>query len=295
MKLTTAAIVLCTIGSATAKKSKQGKMRGPKKGDGDDPFDVDIDIEFTGCDYELTFSFVHNAELLPLPTSPTDYAPGVNAPDSLPYLASRQFDYPFSDKIYEATGFASHSLDYQPCGHPPLDVFGGPHYDMHFYTDAMKVREERTCEQLPIFPICIPDPTAQTTASGRAFFNVANILGTATPANMPENFFCDFDHAVPANGGNHCWDYSTNPDDYASWVEPVLIMGSYDAKIAFWEPMTPLGFVTGPDDHHFSKTVEYQGQTIKTLPKEYSINYVESTGRTTITLKGERSFCDMSK
>ena len=50
--------------------------------------------------------------------------------------------------------------------------------------------------------------------------------------------------AIPASG-IHCWDYATNPIA-ANWEEPILIMGSYDGNIAFWEPMAlVILFVTG--------------------------------------------------
>ena len=68
-------------------------------------------------------------------------------------------------------------------------------------------------------------------------------------------------------------------------------MGSYDAKIAFFEPMVALDFVTGDNDVSYHSDVAYKGKTIKTLPYHYSVSYVASTGRTTIILKGKRNSC----
>lgn len=275
-----------TLLSNANKSGGKAKSKSNKSGKQEDPFNVEFDIEYIDCDYKLTFSFEHNSDL---PSgSQEKCSPGTIAPDGLPYLAPREFPYKFSNKIYKETGFASLSLDWQACGHPPFGVFTIGHYDMHFYTDPIEVREKRTCDLVPQGPVCIPD--AQDTTSGRAFFNVATILPTSSIlANMPEKFTCDLETALPVSG-IHCWDFSKNPAP-SSWADPVLVMGSYDATVAFFEPMVPLSFVTGHTDHYYSEQVDYQGQTIKTLPSEYSINYEANTGRATITLKGARSSC----
>eukprot|EP00571_Detonula_confervacea_P003579 CAMPEP_0172313474 /NCGR_PEP_ID=MMETSP1058-20130122/20258_1 /TAXON_ID=83371 /ORGANISM="Detonula confervacea, Strain CCMP 353" /LENGTH=329 /DNA_ID=CAMNT_0013027129 /DNA_START=161 /DNA_END=1150 /DNA_ORIENTATION=- len=270
-------------GSTSSKSGKQG-----------DRYNAEIGIQFSGCDYELTFSFNHD-ESLPVPTNPEQCNPAVQpsdiASDGLPYFAPRIAEYPFSNKIYEATGLASHSLDFNPCGHPPMGIFDGPHYDSHFYTKSATVREKWTCAQPPGAPICTPQ--VQETASGRAFFNIATIFGTDNAlSNMPLKFECDVEAAVPKQG-THCWDFATNPDSVSDWSDPVLIMGSYDADIAFLEPMYPRSFVTGDTNNSYNANVVYEGQTIETLPKEYSIDYIASTGRTTIVLKGTRAACDI--
>ena len=136
----------------------------------EDPLDVEIDIKYTGndkCHYELTVSF-HHDEDLPIGDLTTCNPGDIQiAPDGIPYLRFREFDYAFSDNIYRETGFASISLDYQACGHPPVGVFTIPHYDMHFYTDPTEVREKRTCAQPPDAPICFPSSSLQNTNSGR--------------------------------------------------------------------------------------------------------------------------------
>ena len=62
-------------------------------------------------------------------------------------------------------------MDFQPCGHPPIGSFTKPHYDMHYYYDPVEIREKRTCDKYLETPVC--DFTEeQSTAAGRAFFNV---------------------------------------------------------------------------------------------------------------------------
>lgn len=169
--------------------SRGGGTGGSSKSMKEPPlYDVESEVEFEigdllgfgRDDYGLTLSFKHD-ENLPVPDDPAQcnpFAPGgpALAPDGKPYLATREFNIPLSDEIYQATGFASIGLDYQACGHPPMDVFTKPHYDVHFYTDSKEVRDEWTCDQPMGAPICIPDSNNQTTASGRAFFNVSVIF-----------------------------------------------------------------------------------------------------------------------
>ncbi|KAL7540251.1 hypothetical protein ACHAXR_009973 [Thalassiosira sp. AJA248-18] len=292
VKFSPSAIVLLSAFVARAKAS----IDESESSNDNDPFDVEIDIDYSGlsdCIYELTFSFKHNEDL-PLPPSDADCNPSAVplsiAEDGLPYVASRPNYYPFSQSIYEETGFAGHSLDFESCGHPPVGAFTTSHYDCHFYRDHLEVRQTRTCAQPPGAPICITDVNEQTTASGKAFFNVATVYGSDVVANMPEEFTCDVNAIVPAMG-LHCWDFGTNPDAL-SWEEPVLVMGSYDGTIAFFEPMAPLGFVTGDDSNSHMEEVEYQGQTVKTLPEKYSVDYDPGTGRTTIVFTGIRSSCE---
>lgn len=107
---------------------------------------------------------------------------------------------------------------------------------------------------------------------------------------MPDGFICDKTAAVP-NQGLHCWDYANQPVSVAEWEEPVLIMGNYDAKIAFFEPMVPVSFLTGETNNTFAEDVSYKGQTIETLPFEYSVEYNAGDGRASVTLKGRVRGC----
>ena len=170
--------------------SRGGSSGGSSKSMKEPPlYDVESEVEFEigdllgsfgQDDYGLKLSFKHD-ENLPVPNDPDQcnpFAPGgpALAPDDKPYLATREFNIPLSDEIYQATGFASIGLDYQACGHPPMNVFTKPHYDVHFYTDSKEVRDEWTCDQPMGAPICDSNDE-QTTASGRAFFNVSYYFG----------------------------------------------------------------------------------------------------------------------
>lgn len=94
--------------------------------------------------------------------------------------------------------------------------------------------------------------------------------------------------------GEHCWDFDIMPVSYANWDKPSTIMGTYDSDIAFFETMFALAFVTGNPVQTFSEAPVFEGQTISTLPSEYEVNYGgQSTGRTTMILRGTRAFCEI--
>ncbi len=71
-------------------------------------------------------------------------------------------------------------IDFNPCGHPPFNVFNVPHYDMHFYTSPLEIREGWTCAPFPPAPVICDFTSEQTSASGRAFFNVSRLIDKRT-------------------------------------------------------------------------------------------------------------------
>ncbi len=112
-----------------------------------------------------------------------------------------------------------------------------------------------------------------------------------TYANMPAGFHCDPDYAL-IHTGEHCWNYNTAPGSYTESDTPTLLMGTYDADIAFFETMYAAGLVTGDSDYTYSKAVVYKGQTIPILLSEHKINYVAAAGCTTIILCRNQTNCD---
>ena len=79
----------------------------PPFGNPPNPLEAEFDIEYSGCDYNFTFSFVHDVDL-PVPSGPEqcNLADPAIASDGKPYLASREFLIPFSSEVYSETGIA---------------------------------------------------------------------------------------------------------------------------------------------------------------------------------------------
>jgi len=92
--------------------------------------------------------------------------PPILAPDDLPYFAFRWFYEKVPEDVAKVTGIDHISIDWNPCGHPPVEKFGAPHYDLHIYRETPEFRTCMTCTKVPGTPICDPAPDSQTTNSG---------------------------------------------------------------------------------------------------------------------------------
>jgi len=247
---------------------------------------VDDDDAFT-----LKVNFKHDGDL-PIPTDPANQCdpaivPPEIASDGLPYWAFRWSYESVSEEVKKVTGIDHISIDFNPCGHPPVEKFGAPHYDLHMYRETPEYRTCMTCNTFPGAPICNFFPDEQTTESGRAYFDISMIDGTDQPKNMPEGFVVGPDHAVVMMGG-HAWNPDQEPPSSAEWVDPVWIMGTYDAQIAYYEPMIPLVFMSGDSNNVFQEEITYQAQTMKELPSTVKVKYNGTTGVTNVILKGSK-------
>merc|ERR1712187_419280 len=113
--------------------------------------------------------------------------------------------------------------------------------------------------------------------------------------NMPASFTLDQASAIPNMGIHYC--------DKASaalaqdWFNPVLVMGSYASKVAFFEPMIPMDFFTGNSTSYDSGEIVYTQNTDSTLvskglfksatlPTSYAASYDQGTATVTVVVKG---------
>jgi len=245
------------------------------------------------CSYQLDVAFKHDEDL-PIPDNPpVQCTPGPDAPialDGKPYYDFRWSYEQVPEHIKKATGIDHISVDFNPCGHPPLGAFSIPHYDIHYYRVDPKYRSCMICEKKFPTPVC--DPDNQTTTNGKAFFEIKNEpkkeRDTSTPpvvSNMPAGFNVGMDDMVPFMGG-HAWDISKQPSPDKPWVEPTLVMGTYANDVAFFEMMVPYSFTSGDKDTFFEEERTYEGQTIKQLPSSQVVSYSADTKLITVTLKG---------
>lgn len=239
------------------------------------------------CDYSLAFQFKHDPSL-PIATA-NDCVPNVMAPDGVPFLGSRWHYKRLPTYVKKATGVDHISLDFNPCGHPPADVFTVPHYDAHMYMVSPKARTCMTCDIIPGKPVC--NPEEQTTENGRALFHAATVQPSGKIANMPDGFKSHPYNVVPLMG-SHYWNGATQPDlNIEPWEDPVWIMGSLDGAISLIEPMFPLTFVTGKVDREYNEELTYVSQTDKRLPFRYTVSYNATTEFATITIVGKSALC----
>ena len=137
-------------------------------------YSVDMDIN-ESCEYTVQMKFKHD-DTLPLPDDPagqcdpTIVPPKIASTDGLPYYAGRWAYQTVPKYIKKAAGIDHISIDFNPCGHPPFNVFTVPHYDVHIYKVDPEYRTCMTCVQPIGAPICDPSPDAQTTSNGLGEF-----------------------------------------------------------------------------------------------------------------------------
>lgn len=260
-------------------------------------YSISMEVD-DACEYDVKIAFKHD-ETLPTATNPPaqcdpSIVPPEFADDGLPYFGFRWSYETLPAEIQEVTGIDHISIDWNACGHPPVEKFGAAHYDLHIYRESPEYRTCMTCVTPPGAPICDPTPGAQLTPNGEAFFNIAVVTPDALerafdplsqPANMPADYVVGVGDFVPLMGG-HAWNPAHEPPSFLEWVDPVWIMGSYDGGIIDYEPMIPFAFMTGEDDKVFSESLSYEGQTISDLPSSYTVAYNATTKEVSITLTG---------
>jgi len=259
-------------------------------------FDYSLMMEAEGDNFRLSIAFKHDPTL-PLPTDPmTQCDPFIVPPeiasDGLPFFAFRWFYEQVPEEVKAVTGIDHISIDFNSCGHPPTDIFGAPHYDIHVYLVTPEERTCMTCAKFPGSPICDFTPDAQTTESGKGFFEVATVTSTnpiyeddpfGQPRNMPSGFQVGIADMIPLMGG-HAWNFVQQPSSAMEWAEPIWIMGPYANGIVDYEPMIPFAFMTGDVNKEFTETLSYEGQTIAELPTSYTVKFDAATTVTTISL-----------
>jgi len=249
-------------------------------------YSISVAVDDDG-EYTLKIDFKHD-ENLPVATNPPlqcnpAIAPPALADDGMPYFAFRWHYQSVPEIVKTVTGIDHVSIDYNACGHPPMNIFTAMHYDLHLYRETPEFRTCMTCAKIPGTPLCDPTPGAQTSDNGKAFFDVAMVGLSQQPMNMPENY--SVSDMVPLMGG-----HGSNPDQYPTsfldWTTPVWIVGSYGGDIPSVEPMIPMTFMSGTEDKEYKEDLVYEGQMLKELPSNYCVEYNGTTGGVTLTLKG---------
>jgi hypothetical protein len=278
------------------------------------------------CNYDFTFSFKHDPTLpnaggwdpsLPNGVTRDEFdavcARGSNATadDGLPYRMRRKYFFQFGDDVKDVTGIFDHmSIDYNPCGHHDEIYFGRPHYDFHMYTVSETWRTIMDCDATVCDPgDCKYDATFQSTESGKAFFEMEQCLEPFPPyipaeapvrpgsfnKNMPFGFVT-LSHTANPHSGIHSLNAATaqtwNDTQVERWTEPVMFMMSFDNLITVYEPMIPVEFLQGDEDHFFrSPETPPLCPTLIGLPLTYNATYDASTGFTTIQYLGVSPEC----
>ncbi|MEO8621393.1 MAG: DUF5602 domain-containing protein [bacterium] len=166
------------------------------------------------------------------------------------------------------TGFDHAELGWNPLGHDPVQIYGLPHFDMHFYTVS-------SATQMAILP---NDPQWAAKA--------ANLPATAyvpagyvpPPAPIPAS-------AIPQMGVH--WVDVKSSEYNGQPFSSTFIYGSWDGQYIFLEPMITKAYL---DSHptNATKSIPQPAQWSKpgSYPTTYTVNYDASAKEFRITLGG---------
>jgi len=249
-------------------------------------------------DYELTMSWYHNPELAivgrDLSKNPgnqdgssasgsmqgvCDSDSTATASDGKLYWVPRIFQRSVPSDVTAKTGIHFASVDWQPCGHKDVVIcHGESHYDFHLYYVPAAEVNAYTCDNAN--PVC-PD-LAHAPRNVRFFKLMKGNLpryaskANGQPGSVPavKNFdFCVDPTSAMPNSGIH---YGDKSETLKEWKEPVTVMGSYDCKLTFFEPMFSWKWVQGKTGSaqyptYESGTITYDEKNFRPLPDSWSV------------------------
>lgn len=150
----------------------------------------------------------------------------------------------------KATGFDHVAVDWNPNGHDPVQIYGAPHFDFHFYTVS-------DAAQQAILP---SDPQFVTKAANfpaAAFIPVGYVPPPGVPAAS----------TVPVMGLH--WTDVASPELNGKPFTSTFIFGSYDGRFIFIEPMITKAYL----ESHPTLTVAVPQPSRWATPGYYPMNY----------------------
>ena len=166
------------------------------------------------------------------------------------------------------TGFDHAELGWNPLGHDPVQIYGLPHFDMHFYTVS-------SATQLAILP---NDPQWATKAANLPTASFVPTGYVSPPAPVAAN-------AVPQMGVH--WTDVKSPEFNGQPFASTFIYGSWDGQFIFLEPMITKAYL---DSHpaNVTRSIPQPAQWSKSgsYPTTYTVNYDATAKEFRITLGG---------
>ena len=151
------------------------------------------------------------------------------------------------------TVFSHVGVNWQPQGHPPMNIYSVPHFDVHFYLISSQERDAMTPADPAFGAKALRVPDASLRPAGY------------TPDPMP----------IPRMGSH--WGDSTSHEFHGSAFTATMIYGFYDAKMVFIEPMLAKSFLDSKPN--FSSAIVTPAAYPKPgrYPTNYSVTYDASS------------------
>lgn len=164
----------------------------------------------------------------------------------------------------QLAGYDHVYLGWMPHGHAPEDLFGAPHFDVHFYTMT-------EADRLAIDP---SDPLFMEKAANRP-----------SADQMPPNFVPPPElDPIPAMGEH--WVDVTDPVFSGQPFEAVMIYGAWDGELTFVEPMVTRDLLVSRSDFGGEVGQPHLVTQAVSLPSAWSVSFDAATGVHLISIDG---------
>jgi len=167
--------------------------------------------------------------------------------DNLSHTALTALVLPLPTEAVGKTIFDHVFLTFSHAGHEPAGVYDVPHFDIHFYIQPLAARE------------AIPPYMPATAAK---FDNLP------PDGYMPKPYI-RLPEGVPTMGTH--WANPTSTELNGGKFTETFIMGSYDGKVTFYEPMITLAFLQNAPNVTKSAPIPTKFAKSGYYPMKYSI------------------------
>ena len=167
------------------------------------------------------------------------------------------------------TPFKWISVDWEPYGHVPADIYGAPHFDFHFYLTEIVDRNK-----IAVGP-CMPGTI------NCAQYDVA-VRAVAPQYLHPDLFNTNL---AFSRMGNH-WADETSAEFNGGKFTHTFILGSYDAQITFYEPMVSLAYLQSRPMSCRAIKEAAKFQSDGYYPTRYCIRYNPFRDKYRVSLEG---------
>ncbi len=182
-------------------------------------------------------------------------------PTQLPPMTSQEYILPLPAGA-PAMVVEQVAVNWQPVGHPPMNVYTTPHFDVHFYMITPAQRDAMT----PADP---------------AF--VAKALRQPAPDVLPPGYTLD-PMPIPRMGAHA--GASTGPEFQGTPFASTFIYGFYDGGMIFLEPMMTRAFLLSRPDTTIQIVTPARYPKPGAYPTAYAYKYDSASRERRVELRG---------
>lgn len=186
-----------------------------------------------------------------------------SALEGLPFAEFNSVAKTFTVRLPRVKGvpYVEISVDSATMGHDPFPVYGVEHLDMHFYL----------CDQAERSNWLIKGPA-----------DIKKFDKPVPPGYMPADYIMVPTTEIPTMGVH--WVDMSSPEFHNKGFTCSMIMGSYNGKLQFAEPMMTREFLLTKPQFSARFPAPKFAEKPGYYPRSYSVNWIESKGHYEIAL-----------